>query len=47
VPSGVDDEGAAEISMGQALKSTSRQVQSEGLQGRALERGAFGSFMRK
>ncbi len=47
VPSGVDDEGAAEISMGQALKSTSRQAQSEGLQGRALERGAFGSFLRK
>lgn len=41
----VSDLGSAEISMREALKATSPQKQFEGLQGRALERGAFGSFV--
>lgn len=40
-----DDLGSAEISMREALRATSPHNQSEGLQGRALERGAFGSFV--
>lgn len=38
-------ENAAEISMREALRATSPQKQYEGLQGRALDRGAFGSFV--
>jgi hypothetical protein len=45
--SGVDEEAATETSMREALKSTSPQVQAEGLQGRALVKGAFGSFVTK
>ncbi|CAK9873240.1 unnamed protein product [Sphagnum jensenii] len=45
--SGVDEEAATETSMMEALKSTSPQVQAEGLQGRALVKGAFGSFVTK
>lgn len=41
----MSDVGSAEISMREALRATSPQKQSEGLQGRALERGAFGSFV--
>lgn len=41
----MSDLGSAEISMREALKATSPQKQFEGLQGRALERGAFGSFV--
>jgi hypothetical protein len=40
-----NDFGSAEISMREALRATSPQKQFEGLQGRALERGAFGSFV--
>lgn len=41
----MSDVGSAEISMREALRATSPQKQFEGLQGRALERGAFGSFV--
>lgn len=37
--------GSAEISMREALRATSPHKQFESLQGRALERGAFGSFV--
>jgi len=42
----MSDVGSAEISMREALRATSPQKQVEGLQGRALERGAFGSFVK-
>ena len=45
VASEANDLGSAEISMREALRATSPQKQFEGLQGRALERGAFGSFV--
>ncbi|KAG0583013.1 hypothetical protein KC19_3G102400 [Ceratodon purpureus] len=45
IPSDMNDFGSAEISMREALKATSPQKQFEGLQGRALELGAFGSFV--
>jgi len=37
--------GNEDISMGEALKATSPQSQFAASQGRALERGAFGSFV--